>query len=305
MKILFAGTPQTAADVLAELVSSGHDIVSVLTREDAPVGRKRVITASAVAQVAESLGIPVIKANRISESTRELINISGAELGVIVAYGVILDRASLDCLNEGWFNLHYSLLPKYRGAAPVQWAIKNGDKETGITFFKLDEGMDTGEILGSLPVIIESTETSGELLHRLKNLAISLLNQELPKIYNSQATFAKQIGEPSLAPKPSREMARISFQENSEVIANLVRAMNPEPMAWCNYKGEPFRMIRSRVAVSSSDSVPGTVQLVAGKVLVACGHQTALELLEVQPSSKTVMPAIDWFRGFDQREVLL
>ena len=305
MKILFAGTPQTAAYVLAELVASGHDIVSVLTREDAPVGRKRVITASPVAQVAESLGIPVIKANRISELTRDLITKSGAELGVIVAYGVILDRASLDCLNEGWFNLHYSLLPKYRGAAPVQWAIKNGDRETGITLFKLDEGMDTGEILGSLPIIIESTETSGDLLQRLNNLAISLLNQELPKIYNSRATLTKQTGESSLAPKPSREMARISFQEGSEVIANLVRAMNPEPMAWCNYKGEPFRVIRSRVAVDSSDLVPGTVQLVAGKVLVSCGNQTALELLEVQPSSKTVMPAIDWFRGFDQREVLL
>jgi len=304
MKILFAGTPDTAAKVLRGLVASGHDVVSVLTREDAPVGRKKELTPSSVAQVALELGIPAIKANKIHSSVQEQITASGAEIGVIVAYGVLLKQDSLQLLAQGWFNLHYSLLPKYRGAAPVQRAIEAGDNVTGITIFKLDQGMDTGDMLASLPVLIEENETAGELLKRLTELGITLLNQELPKLYNYQFSLVPQVGASSLASKPTREDAKIDFTKSSKEISNKVRAFNPEPMAWCLYKGEPFRVLRARVIETKSHNSVGEVFSIDNRVLVACGGGTVLELIEVQPSSKKAMPALDWFRGSDREEPL-
>lgn len=304
MKILFAGAPDTAATVLRGLVASGHDVVAVLTREDAPVGRKKELTPSSVAQVAHELGIPAIKANKIHSSVQEQITATGAEIGIIVAYGVLLKQDSLQLLAKGWFNLHYSLLPKYRGAAPVQRAIEAGHNETGISIFKLDRGMDTGDILASLPVLIEENETAGELLKRLTELGITLLNQELPKLYNDQFILVPQVGDSSLAPKPTREDAKIDFTKSSKEISNKVRAFNPEPMAWCVYKGEPFRVLRARVIETKSDNSVGEVFSIDKRVLVACGSGSVLELLEVQPSSKKAMQAQDWFRGSDREEPL-
>jgi methionyl-tRNA formyltransferase len=304
MKILFAGTPDTAATTLRRLVASGHEVVAVLTREDAPVGRKKELTPSSVAQVADELGIPTIKANKITGSVQEQITATGAELGIIVAYGVLLKQDSLQLLSNGWFNLHYSLLPKYRGAAPVQRAIEAGDIETGISIFKLDLGMDTGDMLASLPVLIEDNETAGELLKRLTELGITLLNQELPKLYNDQFSLVPQVGASSLAPKPAREDARIDFTKSSREISNKVRAFNPEPMAWCLYKDEPFRVLRARVIETKSEHSVGEVFSIDNRVLVACGSGTVLELIEVQPSSKKAMPAQDWFRGSDREEPL-
>ena len=304
MKILFAGTPDTAATILRRLVASGHEVVAVLTREDAPVGRKKELTPSSVAQVADELGIPTIKANKITGSVQEQITATGAELGIIVAYGVLLKQDSLQLLAKGWFNLHYSLLPKYRGAAPVQRAIEAGDNETGISIFKLDQGMDTGDMLASLPVLIEEDETAGELLKRLTELGITLLNQELPKIYNGQFSLVPQVGSASLAPKPTRENAKIDFTKSTREISNKVRAFNPEPMAWCLYKGEPFRVLRARVIETKSDNSVGEVFSIDNRVLVACGSGTVLELLEVQPSSKKAMQAQDWFRGSNREEPL-
>jgi len=304
MKILFAGTPETAATVLRGLVASGHEVVAVLTREDAPVGRKKELTPSSVAQVADALGIPAIKANKVTSSVQEQIASTDAELGIIVAYGVLLKQDSLELLAKGWFNLHYSLLPKYRGAAPVQRAIEAGDNETGITIFKLDQGMDTGEMLASLPVSIEEDETAGELLKRLTELGITLLNQELPKLYNDQFSLVPQVGASSLASKPTREDAKIDFAKSSKEIFNKVRAFNPEPMAWCSYKGEPFRVLRARVIETKSEHSVGESFSIDNRVVVACGGGSVLELIEVQPSSKKVMPAQDWFRGSDREEPL-
>jgi methionyl-tRNA formyltransferase len=304
MKILFAGTPETAASVLRGLVASGHEVVAVLTREDAFVGRKKILTPSSVAQVAGELGLAVIKANVINAQVQQQLNETGAELGIIVAYGVILKKAILDLLSQGWFNLHYSLLPKYRGAAPVQRAIEFGESETGITLFKLDEGMDTGPILGSLPVVIEENETSGDLLKRLTSLGITLLNQELPKLYSESFSLTEQVGEASYAKKPSRADAKIDFSKSAKDISNLVRAFNPEPVAWCLYKDEPFRILSARVVDVITGPNIGAVNSIDDRIVVTCGIGTGLELLEVQPSSKRAMSSQDWYRGSDHQEVL-
>ena len=186
----------------------------------------------------------------------------------------------------------------------MQRAIEFGESETGITLFKLDEGMDTGPILGSLPVVIEENETSGDLLKRLTSLGITLLNQELPKLYSEGFSLTEQVGEASYANKPSREDAKIDFGKSAKEISNLVRAFNPEPMAWCLYKDEPFRVLSARVVDVITGPNIGEINNVDGRIVVTCGIGTGLELLEVQPNSKRAMSSQDWYRGSDHQEVL-
>ncbi len=303
MKIIFAGTPRVAAYLLKGLVQSGHEVVAVLTRQDALVGRSKVLSPSEVAVAASELGIPVIKANRIGPAEVDLIVNSGAELGVVIAYGSILNRNALNSLSAGWYNLHFSLLPKYRGAAPVQRALEAGESETGVTMFKLDEGMDSGLILGVTSTSIGSRENYGELLNRLSALGLKLALELLPRIYSGMTMFTEQQGEPTFATKPTRDDARINFNLSAGKIEHLVRAMNPEPMAWCLVGEEPMRIIEAFEVKSSAlfedmeSLVAGQLCSVEGKLLVKCGEGTLLEMCEVQPSSKRVMQAKDWYNG--------
>lgn len=296
MRILFAGTPETAAHVLRGLVASGHEVVAVLTRTDSPQGRKQILTPSAVAQAAQELGIPAIKANSVDAPVLDQIALHKPDVAVVVAYGSLLKEDALNSMVRGWFNLHFSILPAYRGAAPVQRAIAAGEKETGVTLFKLDSGMDTGDILGEVRTLIGPDESSGELLHRLSDLGITLLNEQLPKIYSGIEQLHKQSGTPTLAPKITRSDAQVDFSQTSAQLHDLIRAMNPEPMAWAYYNEQPFRIIRSRLSLEVHSSKPGTL-LSNKQVLLACGEGTVLELLEVQPSGKNAMTAADWLRG--------
>ena len=304
MRILFAGTPSTAADVLEGLISSGHEIVAVLTREDSPVGRKKVLTPSAVAEVALAHGLPTIKANKVSSAVLAEISQYQIDLAIVVAYGVILRREALDAIPNGWLNLHFSKLPRWRGAAPVQHAIWSGDKETAVTLFKIEEGLDTGPVLGLAESVIEPDETSGELLKRLSSIGVTLLNQELPRLYAGSFNLSEQQGSVTLAPKIQRVDARINFTSTSKKVENLVRAMNPEPMAWCELDGEPLRVLRARSVQGSFALAPGEVLVQEDLVLVGCGSESALELIEVQPASKTPMTAKSWMNGQSTRVVL-
>lgn len=304
MRILFAGTPSTAADVLEGLISSGHEIVAVLTREDAPVGRKKVLTPSAVADVAMAHGLPTIKANKVNSEVLAGISKYKIDLAIVVAYGVILRRDVLDAIPNGWFNLHFSKLPRWRGAAPVQHAIWSGDKETAVSLFKIDDGLDTGRTLGFAETVIETEETSGELLERLSSIGVTLLNQELPKLYSGNFNLSEQQGSVTLAPKIQRVDARINFSSTSKEVENLVRAMNPEPMAWCELAGDALRFLRARAVQGVYVLAPGEVLVQEDRVLVGCGAGSALELLEVQPASKTPMSAKSWMNGQSARVVL-
>ena len=304
MRILFAGTPSTAATALDGLLASGHEVVCVLTREDALTGRKKVLTPSPVADLAHSKGIPTIKANKLTAEVLEVIRSHEVDLAVVVAYGVILRQEVLDAIPAGWFNLHFSLLPKWRGAAPVQAAIRAGDSETGVTLFRIDLGLDTGPVLGSANTVIEPGENAGDLLHRLSLLGLTLLNQELPRLYSGAFELSPQAGEVTLAPKIIRSDAKISFVEKAKSVELLVRAMNPEPMAWCLLNGEPMRVLEARAVESSSSLEPGHVAFQDDKVIVGCGQGTTLELVLVQPASKTVMSAKDWLNGNPESVVL-
>lgn len=290
------------------LANSAFEVVSVLTRTDAPVGRKRTLTPSAVADAADELGIPVIKANRVDEEVRNLIKATGADLGIIVAYGALLDQAALDSLDKGWINLHYSLLPKWRGAAPVQRAIMAGDRETGVTLFQLDKGMDTGPIHLQIPTVIEPDESTATLLPRLTELGISGLAELLPRVASGLTSPMAQdielLAKLPTADKLTREDARIDWHRNAVELENHIRGLNPEPMAWTTLEDETFRIIEARAlgstdwqSLAGDDSLVGVVHIEKNRVLVSCGEGSLLELKTVQPAGKKSMPSSDWARG--------
>lgn len=303
MKIIFAGTPLNAAQTLEALVSAGIDVVAVLTRTDAAIGRKRVITPSPVAQVAERLGIPVFKHNQIDSAALADIKSVSADLGVVVAYGALLKEDALNGLPKGWINVHYSLLPKLRGAAPVQHAILGGHKTTGVTVFKLDQGMDTGPILSAVPTNIEVGENSAHLLSRLTLLGTSLLLELLPSIAAGFATEQKQDESlKTFAPKIIRSMAQIDWHKSALEIENLVNAMNPEPMAWTTLNDHEVRVLSARaIDVSEQDSEPGATAFTQGSVATKTGDKKLLELHMVQPAGKPAMKASDWLRGQESK----
>lgn len=297
MKILFAGTPSIAVTVLGGLINSGHEIVGVLTREDAPTGRKQVLTPSAVAEFAATRKLPVIKANRLTKDIHNEIIDLKADLAIVVAFGTILKEDSLAILPEGWFNLHFSLLPKYRGAAPVQHALLNGEHETGVTLFKLDRGMDTGPVLAQVPTRIEPDETSGYLLQRLAHLGVSLLNEQLPRIYSGVHELLPQPSEGSLAPKITRADAELKFDSAAITVLDQIRAMNPEPMSWASIAGQPLRILLASPHSIKLDAKPGEISDYQGRPLVVCAGGEVIELLQVQPAGKKLMSGEDWLRG--------
>lgn len=297
MRILFAGTPQVSVTVLGALVNGGHEVVGVLTREDSPVGRKKTLQSSPVAEFAFAKGLPVIKKNKIRPEDLQEITSLNADIAIVVAYGSLLSKSVLEVIPQGWFNLHFSLLPKYRGAAPVQHAIKDGQTETGVSLFRLDQGMDTGDLVGQVTTKIEPDENAGVLLQRLAHLGVTLLNQELPRIFAGTATLTPQIGDASLAPKLSRKDAEIDFNKSAENITCLIRAMNPEPMAWAMVEEMPVRVLDARPVNLNIDLEPGSIVREDRAMVVICGGGTCLEITEIQSAGKKQMSGQEWIRG--------
>jgi methionyl-tRNA formyltransferase len=304
LRILFAGTPPNAAQTLEALISAGLDVVGVLTREDAQVGRKKTLTQSAVADVAEKHDLRAFKHNQVDQQALNEIQTVSPDIGIVVAYGALLNSSALSALPHGWINLHYSLLPELRGAAPVQHAILQGLKTTGITIFQLDEGMDTGDILLQVPTEIHPAENSANLLARLTQLGIGALLELAPQLAAGFETRTKQSGvSATFAPKLSRAKARIDWLDSADRIENLVNAMNPEPMSWTTHLTEPVRILSGRQFAITDSNVSDNIHqagecfIYEGRVLTKCGENTHLELLELQPSGKQPMAATAWFRG--------
>lgn len=306
MRVIFAGTPLNAAATLMALKKSGIDVVGVLTRTDAPVGRKKVLTQSPVAEAAQALGIPVIKANLVDEEALAAIAALNADLGVVVAYGALLKEVVLNALPMGWVNLHYSLLPALRGAAPVQHALLQDLPTTGVTVFQLDKGMDTGPILLQAPTAIEPNENAGRLLNRLTDIGISVLLEILPSIAAGIAKpLIQDASKVSFAPKIDRADAQIDWSRSAREIQQLVLAMNPEPIAWSTQESDSIRVLdASGILGQEFQGPPGLVRNIDGEILVNCGSGQ-LNLKIVQPAGKNEMTAADWFRGIKDQENLV
>ncbi|WP_427174483.1 methionyl-tRNA formyltransferase [Arthrobacter sp. 92] len=296
MRVLFAGTPAVAVPSLDAIVQAGFDVVAVLTRPDAPIGRKRVLTPSPVAARAAALGIEVIRASKVDAAVTEKIAAAAPDVAAIVAYGGLIPRAALDIPRHGWINLHFSLLPAWRGAAPVQRAVIAGDDITGAVTFLLEEGLDTGPVLGTLTEAVRPEDTSGSLLERLSHSGAVLLSQTLSAVEAGKAAPLPQQGEVSLAPKLTIEDGRLDWHQPALSISRRTRGVTPEPGAWTTLEGQRVKLEPVRLRTDGPVLEPGHVALDGKSVLVGTGSHP-VELTRVQPSGKKMMTAADWARG--------
>lgn len=297
MRLVFAGTPQVAADTLSRLLDSAHEVVAVLTRPDAPQGRSSRLVPSPVADLAAVNGIEVLRPERSRDP-----ELAGrlAELAPdccpVVAYGGLIPSALLRLPTHGWVNVHYSLLPRWRGAAPVQQAILAGDQLTGVTVFELVEELDAGPVLAAAEYRLGELETSGEALLALTGLGAELLVETLDAIAAGTATAVPQPEDGvTLAPKLTVPGARIDWTRPAIEIARQVRADNPSPVAWTELDGERFRVLLARPAETSALE-PGQVRAERRRVVVGTGDGD-LELLQVQPAGRKALAGPDWGRG--------
>ncbi|WP_096381076.1 methionyl-tRNA formyltransferase [Aurantimicrobium minutum] len=301
MKIIFAGTPEAAVPTLEALISSDFEVVAVLTRPDAPQGRKRILTPSPVAQVAIAQGIPVIYANRIEDEVQKAIEDSAADLGVVVAYGALLPQQTLDSVKLGWINLHFSTLPHWRGAAPVQWQVISGASQAGSSVFQLVQELDAGDVYDSREWLILPDETAGELLTRLSVLGA---RQVLDVVRSIDTRFAEpkpQIGESTYARKLSLEDGHLNLSQDSESVYNQFRGVTPEPGAFVLLGDERLKIVEARLG-TDEEVVPSAITSVSKKLYLGC-VTGSLELISVQPAGKQGMSAMDWFRGLRQEVV--
>ena len=295
LRIVFAGSPAAAVPSLRRLLSGPHRVIAVVTREDAPLGRKKVLTATPVADEAEREGIPVIKANRLAPVTDELIALQ-ADLGVIVAYGGLIREPLLSAPRLGWINLHFSLLPRWRGAAPVQRAIMAGDPETGAAVFQLVPELDAGGVYATLRQSIGAHQSAGQLLATLAESGAGLLAAVVDSLADGTAVAVPQLGEVTLAPKLTLADGRLDWSVPADRVDARFRGTSPEPGAFTELGGERVKVLDALVAHEAPRLDPGRIELRAGRVLVGTASDP-IELVTVHPAGKRAMNAADWWRG--------
>jgi methionyl-tRNA formyltransferase len=301
VRVLFAGTPTVAVPSLNALIEAGFDVVAVLTRPDAPIGRKRVLTPSPVAARAAELGIEVIRAARVDAEATARIAAVNPDVAAIVAYGGLVPPAALAIPRHGWVNLHFSLLPAWRGAAPVQRSVMAGDDVTGAVTFRLEEGLDTGPVYGTLTETVGPDDTAGELLERLSHSGAVLLAQTLSAIEAGKASPQPQFGDVSLAPKLTLEDGRLNWGHPALALGRQARGVTPEPGAWTMLHGQRVKLEPLRLRPDVSGLAPGSMAVEGKSVLVGTGSH-AVELTRIQPAGKKMMSAADWARGLGSLE---
>jgi methionyl-tRNA formyltransferase len=297
MRLVFAGTPAAAVPTLRALAASEHDVVTVVTRRDAPTGRKRVLTPSAVAAAAQELGLDTLKTDRLDAEATDRILALEPDLGVIVAYGGLVREPLLSGPAHGWINLHFSLLPRWRGAAPVQRALIAGDAVTGAAVFRLVPALDAGDVLGSLDYAVPDGATAGDVLAALADAGAPLVARTVDAIAAGTTTAEPQSGEPTLAPKLGDEDGRIRWDESSEAVLARIRGVTPEPGAHTTIDGGRVKVLAAgRPHADAPPLAPGELALVGREVLA--GTATApITLTRVQPAGRGPMAAADWWRG--------
>ncbi|MET7672138.1 methionyl-tRNA formyltransferase [Micromonospora luteifusca] len=298
MRVIFAGTPAVAVPALAAVAASGHDLVAVVTRPDAPAGRGRGLSRSPVGEWADAQGIEVLTPARprdpeFLDRLREL----APDCVPVVAYGALVPPAALEIPRHGWINLHFSLLPAWRGAAPVQHAVLHGDELTGASVFQLEQGLDTGPVYGTLTDEIRATDTSGDLLERLAESGAGLLVAVLDAIAAGTARAEPQPADGvSLAPKLTVDDARVRWSDPAFAVDRRLRACTPAPGGWTTFRGERVKLGPVVPVPDGPELKPG--ELLVEKSRVLAGTATVpVRLGEVRAAGKRAMGATDWARG--------
>ena len=296
MKVIYLGTPEFAVAPLKAIIESQkHEVVAVVTQPDRPVGRKNIITPPPVKVVALENGIPVSQYEKIrAEGVEDLKNV-GADIMITCAYGQILSKEIIDICPHGIINIHASLLPKYRGAAPIQYAVINGEKTTGVTVMQTEVGLDTGDIIEAFETPIGESETAGDLFVRLSELGAEKICSVLDKIEKGEVNPQKQDESQAFVVKTiKKEDALIDFSKSSIEIKNLINGMNPWPIAYTFANGKKLKIYRA-IAIDESGK-QGEVIKADKKLYIACG-EGAIEVLELQEEGGKVMNALSYLNG--------
>ncbi len=301
MKLVFCGTPQFAVPTLEALPRAGHQIQLVVCQPDRPVGREQTLHAPPVKQAALAAGLPVTQPEKIRNNAefRAQLEALAPDAILVVAYGRIIPPWMLELPRFGCINLHASLLPKYRGAAPIQWAVANGDRITGNTTMLLDEGLDTGAILLQQTIPIQPGETAADLFTALSTAGAPLVIQTLAQLEDGSLTPAPQDhSAATLAPLLTRDDARMDFAAHTaQQLYNRWRGFQPWPGAWTTLDGKKLIVHRLAPVDETTTAAPGSITTAEGKLLVACAQGSLLELLELQLEGKRRIPANEFLRG--------
>jgi methionyl-tRNA formyltransferase len=298
MKLIYLGTPEFAVPSLEALVAAGHTITAVYTQPDRPKGRGQSLGISPVKEAALRLGLPVRQPLKVRhpDVVGEL-RADSPDAMVIVGYGQIIPQAIIDIPPHGIINVHGSLLPKYRGAAPIQWAVANGEETTGVTTMRIDAGLDTGDMLLKAETEVGPEETSLELGPRLAEMGARLIVESLAGLEAGTLPATPQDpAEATLAPILTRDDGRIDWMRPAAVIHNRARGFLPWPGAWTTFRGQRFNIWRCRVAGATSE-VPGRLFVEGKRLFAACGEGSAIELLEVQVEGRKRTSAADFLNG--------
>lgn len=306
MKIVYMGTPDFAVAPLAALVENGYEVEAVITQPDKPKGRGKTMMPTPVKEEALKHEIPVLQPVKVRDPEFvEKLKCLAPDIIVVAAFGQIIPKSILDMPKFGCINIHASLLPKYRGAAPIQQAVIDGEKESGVTIMKMGMGLDTGDMISQAVVTLSEDETGGSLFDRLAETGASLLIQTIPSIENGTATYTKQ---PEESPTPyaamiTKKMGLLDFSRNAEVLERLVRGMNPWPSAYTYLNNKTLKVWKAVVEDAESGKVaPGTIVGVDKKgIHVACGEKI-LVLQEVQLEGKKRMETDAFLRGYQVTE---
>lgn len=315
MRILFAGTPEPAVATLERLIASDHEVIGVVTRPDARRGRGRTLHPSPVAECADKHGLPVYKPETLrgNKSFVTLLKELAPDCVPVIAYGNLIPEELLDIPEHGFVNVHYSLLPRWRGAAPVQAAVAAGDDQTGATIFRIDAGLDTGPVLSTVTTAITADDTADDLLTRLAYEGADLLVQTLTDLEQGAVVPVPQEGEATYAHKLDKDTARIDWEESADVIDRRIRAFTPAPGAWTQWDGAKVKLgpvsplpctqaPTSSLPPSSQVSLsPGEVRIEKHNVFVGTGS-VAVALSTVQAPGKKMMDAPSWGRGVQQQD---
>lgn len=302
MKVIFMGTPEFAIPSLQRLMNSKHQVLGVVTGLDKPVGRGQKVIATPIKRFAIAQNLPVLTPERLKDDQFiESLKKFEADIFVVVAFR-ILPVAVFTIPPNGTINLHGSLLPKYRGAAPIQWAIINGETETGLTTFFIEEKVDTGDMILQRKISICPNETAGELHDRMAEVGAELLVETLDLIEVGKAPRQQQIGEPTLAPKITKEICHIDWSRDATSIFNLVRALSPYPRAFSYYKESELKILFVEIEqnIEAGNFLPGQIIDVnkKGKIYVATSRGV-VSIVELQPEGKRRMSAAEYLRGHE------
>lgn len=305
MRVIFMGTPDFATGTLEEIVLAGHEVVGVVTQPDKPKGRGKTLMPTPVKEVAMKYELPVYQPKKVREPEFvEILRSLKPDVMVVAAFGQIISKEILEMPKYGCINVHASLLPAYRGAAPIQWAVINGEKESGVTIMQMDEGIDTGDMIEKVVVPIAEDETGGSLFEKLSQAGAKLCVKVLKDLEEGKAVREKQPEESTTpyAKMIDKKMGAINWENSAKEIEQLIRGLNPWPSAYTKLQGKTLKIWRAAVLFDDSNDAPGqVVQVTKDSIVVQTGHGL-LKILELQLEGKKRMDTASFLRGYTLKE---